>query len=201
LAEQKSFVKARLEAEGLVAEFEGTPEDVASAILKYLAQVYPAISVVKRLVFSPDLAELMERLSEAVSVTEVGTVMLRKEASTEDGIMLVLAGAEVASKLGKRAEPAVSIEELQLTLNVAEKTIRNVCSILVKQGLITRNGRGTYRAAPSGIYHLLIEEESRRRELNHQRLLEAARITDRIRRPSPTWSSTEGIRRWRDKRK
>ena len=45
------------------------------------------------------------------------------------------------------------------------------------------------------------EEENRKRRLNPKMLKEAAEITDKIRKPSPSWSSTEEIRKWRDLRK
>ena len=44
------------------------------------------------------------------------------------------------------------------------------------------------------------EEEIRERRLDLKDLREAAEITDRIRRPSPSWNSTEEIRKWRSLR-
>ena len=45
------------------------------------------------------------------------------------------------------------------------------------------------------------EEENRKRRLDPKMLKEAAEITDKIRKPSPSWSSTEEIRKWRNLRK
>lgn len=45
------------------------------------------------------------------------------------------------------------------------------------------------------------EEEARTRTLDTKALLEAASITDSIRKASKRWSSTEEIRRWRETRK
>jgi len=45
------------------------------------------------------------------------------------------------------------------------------------------------------------QEENRKRRLDPKMLKEAAEITDKIRKPSPSWSSTEEIRKWRDLRK
>jgi len=45
------------------------------------------------------------------------------------------------------------------------------------------------------------EEENRKRRLDPKMLKEAAEKTDKIRKPSPSWSSTEEIRKWRDSRK
>ena len=47
----------------------------------------------------------------------------------------------------------------------------------------------------------ILEEESKKRRLDTDMLLEAMEITDRIRRPSPGWDSTEEIRKWRERRK
>jgi len=46
-----------------------------------------------------------------------------------------------------------------------------------------------------------LREEERRRDIDIKKLLEAARITDSIREPSPGWDSTEEIRRWRERRR
>jgi len=51
------------------------------------------------------------------------------------------------------------------------------------------------------IAHKIKEEESKKRTLDPKTLREAAEITDKIRRPSPGWSSTEEIRKWRESRK
>lgn len=45
------------------------------------------------------------------------------------------------------------------------------------------------------------EEEARKRTLDTKALLEAASLTDSIRKASKRWSSTEEIRRWREARK
>ena len=47
----------------------------------------------------------------------------------------------------------------------------------------------------------ILEEETKKRRLNPRGLSEAVEITERVRRPSPGWSSTEEIRRWREQRK
>ncbi|MFQ6075779.1 MAG: hypothetical protein ACE5Z5_06565 [Candidatus Bathyarchaeia archaeon] len=47
----------------------------------------------------------------------------------------------------------------------------------------------------------LLEEEIKGRKLDPQRLAEAVRMTDMIRRPSTGWSSTEEVREWRDQRR
>ena len=45
------------------------------------------------------------------------------------------------------------------------------------------------------------EEELKERQVDPQELEEAVKIADSIRRPSPGWSSTEEIRKWRERRK
>jgi hypothetical protein len=155
LSDEVHKLKARLELDGQSAEFTGTPDEVISAILKYVSQAYPALSIVRKLMFSPDLTELTENISSVLSITDTGTLMVKKNIATEDGVLLIASGADLATKLGRRNDPSVSVEEFVLTLSVAEKTVRNVCSLLTKQGDIIRDGKGTYRISPSGTYHLL----------------------------------------------
>lgn len=45
------------------------------------------------------------------------------------------------------------------------------------------------------------EEELKERRVDPNKIEEAIRITDLLRRPSPGWSSTEEIRKWREQRK
>lgn len=45
------------------------------------------------------------------------------------------------------------------------------------------------------------EEEQRERSVDPQLLLRAKSNTDRLRRPSPGWNSTEEIRKWRNQRR
>ena len=47
----------------------------------------------------------------------------------------------------------------------------------------------------------ILEEKSKRRRLDSNALSEAVEITERIRRTSPGWDSTEEIRKWREERK
>jgi len=51
------------------------------------------------------------------------------------------------------------------------------------------------------IIQKILEEENKKRKLDPNILKEAAELTDKIRRPSPGWSSTEEIRKWRQLRK
>ena len=51
------------------------------------------------------------------------------------------------------------------------------------------------------ILQKIVEEENRKRRLDLKMLKEAAEITDKIRKLSPSWSSTEEIRKWRELRK
>jgi len=51
------------------------------------------------------------------------------------------------------------------------------------------------------ILQRILEEERKKRRLDPNALLKAMEITDKIRRPSPGWDSTEEIRRWRARRK
>jgi hypothetical protein len=46
-----------------------------------------------------------------------------------------------------------------------------------------------------------VEEENKKRKFDLNKLKEAAEITDKIRKLSPGWSSTEEIRKWRELRK
>lgn len=56
-------------------------------------------------------------------------------------------------------------------------------------------------AIRSAIERTIAEEELRGRHVDRRDIDEAVRLTDALRRPAPGWSSTEEIRKWRDRRK
>jgi Arc/MetJ-type ribon-helix-helix transcriptional regulator len=53
----------------------------------------------------------------------------------------------------------------------------------------------------SAISAKIREEEQRERSVDPELLLRAKVDTDRLRRPSPGWNSTEEIRKWRNQRR
>jgi hypothetical protein len=55
-------------------------------------------------------------------------------------------------------------------------------------------------AIRKAIERTVAEEELRDRHVDRRDIEEAMRLTDALRRPAPGWSSTEEIRKWRDRR-
>ena len=51
------------------------------------------------------------------------------------------------------------------------------------------------------IQRTIEEEELKERKVDPKDIEEACKISDSIRRPSPGWSSTEEIRKWREQRR
>lgn len=56
-------------------------------------------------------------------------------------------------------------------------------------------------AIRKAIQRTIEEEELKERKVDPKDIEEACKISDSIRRPSPGWSSTEEIRKWREQRR
>ncbi len=84
-------------------------------------------------------------------------------------------------------------------------TIMEVVSVKVDRKTRNKMRRLSYinwsEAIRRAIEIKIAEEELKERKVDPKDVEEACRITDSIRHPSPGWSSTEEIRKWRARRR
>jgi DNA-binding transcriptional ArsR family regulator len=151
LSERRN-VKAHLEFGDLKADFEGDADQVFESILRFLSQVCPAIELLQKIVYIPDLIDLMKTLSGVVEITPDGpAITLSVNLPTKSSVCLALLGAYVGNKIGKLQKDTLSISELSMLTGKAKKTISNEIPSLVENGLVEKASEGEYRITQLGI--------------------------------------------------
>ena len=131
---------------------EGDVDQVLTELMKFFSSIYPALDTFSAISFTPDYAELTRNLAEFINIGPQGEIILLKSGlSADKAIGVVLLGAHVARKIGKRQSDDMSVEELASSIRKALKTIRNTIVDMAKSNLLERTGRGTYRVTTIGM--------------------------------------------------
>ncbi|MEM2122391.1 MAG: hypothetical protein QXE79_02015 [Candidatus Bathyarchaeia archaeon] len=148
----KAKIRLQVEYENLKESFEGDVDEVFKALTQFLYRVYPNIEVASRLIWTPDLNRLMEKIPEYCRLTTEGDFILVKPLpSTEQSILLILTLAYLSHKLGKRSDEFIESQEISKTINKAEKTVRNTLTELTKTNTVERIDKGRYKITSYGL--------------------------------------------------
>lgn len=135
------------------ARFSGTPDEVLSEILKFLAKVYPALEIVSRLTLSTDIESLSRDLEGVVAIAPEGPVLLasKQNLTVEEVIESYLIAKYMGYKLGKLDSDTLSSSDLVKLTGSTVGTVAGRLSGLVGRLLAERVGRGEYRITTLGI--------------------------------------------------
>ena len=151
MSERKS-VRVHLEFGDLKADFEGDAGQVFESVLRFLSQICPKIEILQKIVYTPDLVDLMKSLSGLVEITPDGPVITSGiNLPTKSSICLTFLGAYIGNKIGKLRKDTLSIGELSMLTGKAKKTISNEIPSLVENGLVEKVSEGEYRITQLGI--------------------------------------------------
>jgi hypothetical protein len=144
-------LKVTVELNAMTTTFTGDPDEVATAFLQFLATVYPAFTLARRLTFEPDVAHLAERLLGVIEYTPEGLLLTTEDYPAEDAILLVLTGTYVGRRLGRLPEASLTANDLSQATGKALKTMFNQLAWMVDDGLVHRVERGRYEIASRGL--------------------------------------------------
>lgn len=148
-------LKVTIEWRGMRHEAEGDVDEVVREVLKFLQSACPTYELASRLLFAPDYVQLMDSLSKFLNITQDGEMVLLKSYMPADQSMgLVLLCAHILSKIGRREDDEMSIEELKKLTGKSEKTVRNTLTQMTKDGTVERTGRGSYRITNLGMMRM-----------------------------------------------
>lgn len=139
------------------AEFSGSPKDVYRAVLSYISNLIPTLSIAEKIAYSVDIQELVEKLSGVLAYSkDEGLFFLRplSDMSDVEAISLYLIKRYVEHSLGFKDSPSVSMSEMTRELNKSEKTVSARLSEMVKKGFVRRLDRGDYTLTTLGIKEL-----------------------------------------------
>ncbi|MCX8183476.1 MAG: hypothetical protein N3F08_03560 [Crenarchaeota archaeon] len=148
-----STIRLEIPDKNIKVEFTGDENTVVRDLLKFLSNVYPRLTIIDKIVYTPDLEALLSAISSHIRISSGEIILLGEDAkTTESKILYLLAGCYVASRFGLREKGSMSVEEMvRMVTNISKKTIQNTLVDLVKKGLVLRQARGMFEISVKGI--------------------------------------------------
>jgi len=132
--------------------FEGSSEQVFDSLLRFISQICPNIELLRRIMYTPDLAKIINNISGLVEISSSGPIINPSlELSAKNAICLALLGAYVGSRIGKLSKDTLSVGELSRLTGKAKKTVTNELPKLIEGGLVERASEGEYKITELGV--------------------------------------------------
>ena len=137
---------------GAETKIIGNPENVVRELVIFFSKVYPSLELASRLVLSVDSAEFLQGCTGVLAYSPEGLVILKDTTTLKDRelMMLHVAGARMFYLMGKRENDSISLDELARITGRVTGTIAGRLSELVREQLIERIGKGSYRLTTMG---------------------------------------------------
>ena len=149
---EEEKLKVHIELGEAKADFEGDVNQVFELTVKFLTQIYPNLEILRRVVYTPDIIKLAEKIEGLVEITSEGLILpFDLDAPARDAVCLALLGAYLGKALGKLSKDTMSTKDLARIVGKARKTISNEVPRLISEGLIERTPEGEYRLTTLGI--------------------------------------------------
>ncbi|MEM0010417.1 MAG: helix-turn-helix domain-containing protein [Candidatus Bathyarchaeia archaeon] len=149
---EKGAVKVHLEIGDLKVDFEGDSKYVFESLLHFISQVCPNMELLRKVVYTPDLVNLINEISGLVEISSEGPMLnLNLDLSTRNAICLALLGAYIGNKIGKLNKDTLSVSDLSKLTGKAKKTVTNELPKLVESGLVEKVYEGEYKITELGI--------------------------------------------------
>ena len=145
-------LRVNVEYGDLKASFEGTPEEVFEAFIRFLTDALPSFSIVSKILITTDIAGLMDELEGIVKISSEGQIVIENtNLSVYEGVCLTLTGAYVGCKLGVLDDSSLQPTQIGRMIGKAPKTVRNELPNLIRKGLVERVGKGRYMITSYGL--------------------------------------------------
>lgn len=149
---EKNRLKVHLEFGELKADFEGDVNQVLESILRFLAKICPAVEVVRKITYTPDIVSIINNVAGIMEITDEGPVINREiNLSAKNAICLALLGAYIGNRIGKLQKDTLTVSDLSKLTGKARKTISNDIPDLIESGLVEKVSEGEYRITQLGI--------------------------------------------------
>lgn len=145
-------LRITVEFKDLKTIIEGKPEEVFKAFSSFISKAIPTFAMASSLLYTLDLPELAEVLTETILFTSDGRILLKtSKTAVKDDITLTLAGAYVGEKLGVLPSASLTSDQISGVIGKAVKTVRNELPSLVQIGIVERVDRGKYWITQTGL--------------------------------------------------
>jgi len=130
----------------------GNPENVVRELVIFFSKAYPSLELASKLVLSVDSVEFLQSCAGVLAFSPEGLVILKDTTMLKDRelMMLYVAGARMFYLMGKKENDSISLEELAKVTGRVTGTIAGRLSELVREQLIERVGKGSYRLTTMG---------------------------------------------------
>jgi len=149
---EKGRVRAHLEFDDAKIDFEGDADQVFESILRFISQIYPSIRAFQKIIYTPDLIKITDKIAGLMEITSDGPIINPNiNLSARNAICLVLLGAYMGNKIGKFQKDTLSTSELSRLTGKAKKTVSNELPKLIDKGLVERVSDGGYKITQLGI--------------------------------------------------
>jgi len=137
---------------GVDTKIIGSPENVVRELMVFFSKVYPSLELASKLVLSVDSVEFLQSCAGVIAYSPEGLVILKDTATLKDRelMMLHVAGARMFYLMGKKDSDSISLDELAKITGRVTGTIAGRLSELVREQLIERIGKGSYRLTTMG---------------------------------------------------
>jgi len=146
------FIEVKSGDNVVSSKFSGETTEVVKAVQKFLSDSIPAFSIGNKIFLRiPSATELADMIGSDVKISGADIIFVRKPADAIEGIRKALVAARVASELSARPASTLSVKEIAVATGIAEKTINNNLTKLIKQGEVERAAKGVYKITDRGI--------------------------------------------------
>ncbi len=149
---RQNQLKVHIEFGEAKVDFEGDVNQVFEAIVRFLINVYPSLEVLNKLLYSPNLTDLAEKIAGTVEITDEGPILVSEaELSTRDAACIAMLGSYIGNKIGKLSKETLSPAELAKITGKARKTISNEVPRLIADGFVEKTQEGEYKLTLFGV--------------------------------------------------
>ncbi|MEM2910346.1 MAG: hypothetical protein QXO01_04710 [Nitrososphaerota archaeon] len=136
-------LKVRIQHDDVSVEFDGNYEDVWVSVNRYLSELYPSISIVKKFLGFVDISHIMSLLSGKAQVVN-GRIIVSAQVDAKKKILICLAAAYVGKMLGLLEHDALSPKEVSIFTGLEERVTRARLSEMRRLGLVAKVDGGKY---------------------------------------------------------
>lgn len=133
--------------------FEGDVEQVWVSLSRFFTQMFPNLELVKKVVLTAELSELLKESENIVGVASEGAYVLvpTKNLTDSETLALNLLAVFIGYKLGVLERDSLSKEELRSRLGKSAKIASTRLGELCREGIVTKDGEGKYKLTALGI--------------------------------------------------
>jgi hypothetical protein len=153
---QNKDVKVIIKYDKLEAEFEGPLTEAFSFFTKTINGILPTYKLASQIFFTPDLKDLIDKISGFVVLTPDGpSINSNCNLTTEQAVILYLITSHVGFELKTFEKKSFSIDELCRLTDGKRKSVYNRLRELTEKRFVSRNEANEYQITSLGIKFFL----------------------------------------------